>query len=85
MDKKYLDSFIKQLSAFKSEKELKDFIEAIFTSKELQQIPKRLEIIKLLKQNIPQQIISNNLKVGIATVTRWSKELRNGKFKQIQN
>jgi uncharacterized protein YerC len=50
MNKKYLDFFIKQLLAFKSENELKDFFIAILTPKELDQISKRLEIIKLLKK-----------------------------------
>ncbi len=45
-----LDNFIKKISELKTEKELKTFFIAIFTPKELDQIPKRLEIIRLLKK-----------------------------------
>lgn len=58
-----------------------DFLNGIFTPQELIEIPTRLEIVKMLKEGIPQHKIAEELGVGIATVTRGSKELKKGRFK----
>jgi TrpR family transcriptional regulator, trp operon repressor len=71
------------LLSIKDEKEMKDFLEGILTPKELIEIPTRLQIVKMLKKGIPQHTIANSLNVGVATVTRGSKELQNGRFKNI--
>lgn len=74
------------VEAFKSlqtEKEIEDFLRGILTPKELDEICMRLEIVKKLKQGTPQQEIAKILGVGVATVTRGSRELKNGRFKYI--
>ncbi|MCD8507232.1 trp operon repressor [Candidatus Woesebacteria bacterium] len=82
-EKQYLAEFIKQLRLYDDESSLRSFLEAILTPKELEEIPKRLQIVKMLKQGIPQREISENLGVGIATVTRGSKEVNKGNFQDI--
>ena len=52
--------------------------------KEREELPTRIEIIKMLKKGIPQHQIAENLGVGIATVTRGSKEIQQGTFKVIK-
>jgi TrpR family trp operon transcriptional repressor len=79
---KEIDSIVKIMSNM-SEKELKEFLIGILTDHELDQIVTRSEIIKLLKQNVPQHKIANKLGVGVATVSRGSKMLSEGKFKNI--
>lgn len=83
MKKQYMDQLIQILLSLKTERDVTAFLDAILTPKELDEIPKRLEIIKLLKQGMPQKEISKTLGVGIATVTRGSKELHKGSFKNI--
>ncbi len=82
-----MDSKIKQLSnAFLANKDLEemtDFLRGILTSKELSELSARLEIVKMLKQRIPQHTIAEKLGVGVATVTRGSKELQQGRFKNV--
>lgn len=85
MNKNYLDQFISILHSYETEKELMSFIQAILTPKELEEIPKRLQIVKMLKKGIPQREISKKLGVGIATVTRGSRELAKGSFKDIDS
>jgi len=80
MDKKYITELVDEILSFKSEKELKSFLVGILTPKELAEIPTRLQIVKMLKKGIPQHKIATKLGVGIATVTRGSKEIAKGYF-----
>lgn len=63
--------------------EMKDFLLGILSPKELEEIPNRLSIIKMLKKGFSQHKIAEDLGVGIATVTRGSKELQKGRFKIV--
>jgi len=74
--KEFLDILLK----IKKREELENFLEGILTPKELEEIPTRLQIVKMLKKGIPQHKIAKDLGIGIATVTRGSKELQRGKF-----
>ncbi len=47
-------------------------LKALFTSKELKEFDNRLKIFQLLMQGQKHREISENLNVGIATVTRGS-------------
>ena len=67
----------------KSSKEMKDFLLGILTPKEIEEISRRLEIIKMLKKGVSQHVIAENLGVGVATVTRGSRELKNKRFQYI--
>jgi TrpR family trp operon transcriptional repressor len=60
-----------------------EFLLGIFTPQELEEIPTRLQIVKKLKQGIPQHQIARELNVGVATVTRGSKEIQKGRFSNI--
>lgn len=84
MSDKYLNELVQTLAAFSDHKQLRKFLEAILTPKELDEIPKRLQIIKMLKKGVAQRDISAKLKVGVATITRGSKELQQGNFKDVQ-
>ncbi len=83
MKKKLLSALIDELLQRKSREEMQDFLSAILTPKELEEIPTRLQIVKMLKKGIPQREISDELGVGVATVTRGSKELQSGSFKNV--
>lgn len=80
---KQLNKLIDLLLSIKSKEEMEDFLLGILTPKELEEIPTRLSIVKMLKRGVPQHKISEELGVGIATVTRGSKELQLGRFKVV--
>jgi TrpR family trp operon transcriptional repressor len=80
---KSLKELIEQLIKIKSEKEMEDFLLGILTPKELEEMPRRLKIVKMLKGGIPQHEIAESLGVGVATVTRGSRELQKGRFKVV--
>lgn len=78
-----LNELIDLLLSIKSKAGMEDFLLGILTPKELQEIPTRLQIVKKLKAGISQHKVAEDLKVGIATVTRGSKELKMGRFKVV--
>lgn len=64
----------------KSETDLENLLEGLFTPKEIQEFSLRIQIVKLLKQGKAQHTIASELGVGVATVTRGAKELQKGRF-----
>ena len=80
---KQLDELIDLLLEINSKKEMEDFLLGILTPKELQEIPMRLRIVKMLKAGIRQHLVAEKLGVGIATVSRGSRELQKGRFKAV--
>lgn len=79
----YFDELAEVLLRIKTKKEMKDFLVGILSPGELVEIPKRLQIVKLLKKGVSQRKITEKLNIGIATVTRGSKELQKGSFQNI--
>lgn len=71
------------LLKIKGRDEMADFLEGILTPKELIEIPNRLAIVKMLKRGISHHDIAGKMHVGVATVTRGSRELQEGKFKNV--
>ena len=67
----------------KSKSEMLDFLKGILTPREFDELTTRLQIVKLLKKGLPHQKIARRLKVGVATVTRGSRELQVGRFKKV--
>lgn len=80
---KQLEELIDTLLRINSKEEMQDFLQGIMTPKELLEFPHRLEIIKMLKRGISHHDVAGKLGVGIATVTRGSRELQKGRFKNI--
>ena len=66
-----------------TKEKMQNFLEGILTPKELEEIPMRLQIIKKLKKGTPQHQIAEELGIGIATVTRGSKEIKRDRFKYV--
>lgn len=63
---------------------LEDFLMGLTTDKEREAMVQRVEIIKRLMAKEPQHKIAYDLGVGVATVTRGSKELAQGRFKALR-
>lgn len=74
---------VDEVLKLKTRKRAEDFLRGILTPQEMREIPKRLMIVKMLKRGVAQHDVARELKVGIATVTRGSKELKLGRFKYI--
>ena len=85
MNKKFVDELVSALVAIsKDKKPAEAFIKAILTPSELEEIATRWQIVKKLAVGEPQRKIAKDLKIGIGTVTRGSREVfkKNGGFDQ---
>jgi len=83
MKSDYFKELISVFSSITSRREMENFLYGIFTPQELEEIQVRLQIVKLLKKRVPQHAIAQKLKIGVATVTRGSKEIAKGRFSTI--
>ena len=78
-----IEELVAALLQTNNEKAMLKLLEGLLTPKEIDGIARRLQIVKKLKAGVSQREIAEKLKVGIATVTRGSREIKRGKFKQI--
>lgn len=76
----YISELARAVLKLKNQNEVYCFLKWILTPRELKQLPLRLQIVKMLKAKTPQRQISKKLRVGIATITRGSRELQNNPF-----
>ena len=77
-----LNHLVESLLQANSKKEMEALLHGLLTQKELEELPKRLEIFKQLKKGVPQHEIADKMHVGIATVTRGSLELQRGNIQK---
>lgn len=70
--------------SIKDKELLEDFLLGITTPKEREEFVQRVEIVKRLIEQETQKNIAKDLGVGVATVTRGSKELAQGRFKVLR-
>ena len=83
MKDKNIKDLIETLLQVQNRDDMFDLLKGLLTLGELEEVSCRLQIVKLLKAGMPQREIAEKLRVGIATVTRGSKELKQGRFKKI--
>jgi TrpR family trp operon transcriptional repressor len=83
MKNNYINELIDALLQAKNKDVMLDLLKGLLTVGELTEISRRLKIVMLLKEGYSQREIAEKLKVGIATVTRGSREIKHGRFKSV--
>ncbi|MFQ3260381.1 Trp family transcriptional regulator [Reinekea sp.] len=68
-----LDQLLDHLLEAKSRLEMSTKLEQLLTPSEYDEVVKRLQILHMLDQGIPQRKIAETLGVGIATVSRGAR------------
>jgi TrpR family trp operon transcriptional repressor len=76
--------FTSLIYSIKDKQLLEDLLIGITTDKERRELTQRIEIVKRLLTGEAQAKIASDLGVGVATVTRGSKELSQGRFKALR-
>lgn len=79
------NQFINEITAIENKSLLEDFLIGITTPKERLKFVQRLQIVYMLMQGKPHHVIAKELGVGVATVTRGSRELASGRFKALRS
>jgi len=72
----HTEELLDTLLAAKDQQALLTVLQSLLTPAELNEIPKRLQILKRLKAGEPQRRIAEELGVGIATVSRGARALK---------
>ena len=75
-ENRHRQELLQHLLAARTPKDLEQLLDNLLTPSEMAEISKRLQIFKLLEQGLPQRQIAEQLGVGIATVTRGSRALK---------
>lgn len=77
-DWKYFQELVEVLQKLSKDKKLlKEFLLDILTPRELAEISKRWQVVKMIKGQVPHQRIAKELNIGVGTVTRGSREMSN--------
>ena len=78
MEKQHIKDLFKTMISIKDAGTFESFLHGILTPAEFEEIPKRLQIVKLLMKGVSHREVAQKLGVGIATVSRGSRELKYG-------
>lgn len=84
MNNTFYQELIEAILSCNTSEEVDNLLKGILTPKELDELPKRLQIVKMIKQGVPQHTIAEKLGVGVATVSRGSREIQMGRFKHVE-
>lgn len=84
MKTKYFEELIEELLKIKDKGTMKNFLLGLMTPQELEEIPTRVKIVKMLKKGVPHHEIADKLGIGVATVTRGSNEIKKRRFINIK-
>lgn len=74
----YLKELSERMVSIKEPKLMESFLKTILTPKELEEVATRLQILKMLKDGVPQRKIASELGVSIGTISRGSREIQYG-------
>lgn len=66
---------VRYLLAIDSPEAMNEALASLLTPAEYQEVSKRLQIFRLLREGVPHRKIAETLGVGIATVSRGSRAL----------
>lgn len=62
---------------------IENLLKGLLTPKEIDEFAKRIRLVRLLKKGVAQHEIAEKLGMGVATVSRGSRELKLGNFQTI--
>ncbi len=66
---------------------VEDYLISILTPRELREVARRWELVKLLDRGVSQRTVSRRLGMSLCKITRGSRELkkRNSAFRRVIN
>ncbi len=76
INKKYKDELVKNLTQIQNKKNMDQFLEALLTLDEWDELSRRFQILKRLVQGQTHRKISSDLNASISTVSRGASEIK---------
>jgi len=70
------EELIRAFAAITDEKTMRNFFHEIFTPAEIHDFSLRWQLMKMLKQGVPQRKIASRLRISLCKITRGSKVLK---------
>jgi len=83
--KKVFDKFIEIIDLSKSKKDTKLFIKEFFSSAERVMFAKRIGIIYMVIEKVPDRVIANTLSVSTSTIGRIIEKYDRGDYKYLDS
>ncbi len=74
---------VEELLKANSKEKMNNLLKGLLTPKELEEFAERIRIVQLLKKGVAQHQIAEKLGVGVATVSRGSREIKEGNFQTV--
>lgn len=78
-----LKQLVQAFEQCKTAADIENLLQGLLTSSEVEEFARRLQIVQMVKKGIPHHDIAQTLGVGVATVSRGSKEVQLGRFKKV--
>lgn len=75
---------VKEFENADSKEKLENLLKGLLTPNEIEEFAKRIRLVRLLKKGVAQHEIAKKLGIGVATVTRGAKEIKEGNFKYVR-
>jgi len=72
------DGLIAAVATLRGESEVRQFLEDLFTEREMTELSRRWQAAQMLNRKISYTVISNKTGLSSTTVARVSKSLKNG-------
>lgn len=80
MQDKNITILVEALLKANSAKKMENLLIGLLTPKEIEEFAERIRIVELLKKGVAQHAIAEKLQVGVATVSRGAREIKEGNF-----
>jgi len=74
---------VQEILKANSKEKLENLLKGLLTPKEIEEFARRIRLVRLLKKGVGQHEIAARLHIGVATITRGSKEIKQGNFKYV--
>lgn len=80
---KDINRLIEMIQEAKIKGKLENLLLGLLTQREIEEFAQRITIVRLLKSGMSQHAIAKKLNIGVATVSRGAKEIKEGRFKYV--
>lgn len=83
MQKKNISFLAEELAKANTQNKMENLLKGLLTPKEIEELAERIRIVELLKKGVAQHTIASQLGVGVATVSRGAREVKEGNFQTV--